>query len=715
MFFYLSGFSSQAKIENKQQMNIKVQTKVENKNKNQKEQPKVSVIVPVYNVEKWLPECMDSLINQTLKEIEIICVDDGSTDNSGKILDEYAKKDTRIKVIHQKNKGLSGARNTGLDFVTGEYTGFVDSDDYVHLLTYEYAYKYAKQDDVDMLRFGYRRFRDGKDNFNLDNIDLSDGKLVEGKITDFGDGSCWCHLYRSELIKERKLHFVDNSKIYAEDCCFNCMFLAHVTKYKVIPGIFYNYRRNRINSLSYISNLDNQFKRMAAIPKYVIDYWKSTTNFSDQESSRLLDILISNFFCKGKDRLKYSKIYSNQILTSLGEIYNQKVIKLCSKQTQDYIKLLEKCSKSSIDDIEVDVVYKYIDLYDPNLKHEGKNRKLNKDYHNNELKYSLRSVLKNIPWVRKIFIIMPNDKVSFLKDISEISDKIVYIKDKDFLGFDSCKCEAFMWKFWELAKYGCSNNIICFDDDCFIGTPMKKSDFFYKDENGKIIPYVFFDRNKISKLKKSFINDQLNKYRAKVSPEDEKKQGNPQWIAQLYSGYRFLYDVLKKDILLISNSPAHALHNAKPMTLEEAKFLYNIVNKDYEFKDQTFNGKYRSKYDILIKPFYDFYYLNSENRKINDKVKYKTFNLKDRKIVEKIKENKYKLFCINTGGVEYSDKDRLYTKRVMEELFPEKTIYEKNDAENSSLNRKNTRDATKNKKKNGRKADINKKNIKTAK
>ena len=92
---------------------------------------KVTVVVPVYNVEKYLIRCIESLINQTLKEIEIILVNDGSKDKSGKICEKYALKYKNIKVIHQLNKGLSGARNTGIKIAQGEYVGFVDSDDYV--------------------------------------------------------------------------------------------------------------------------------------------------------------------------------------------------------------------------------------------------------------------------------------------------------------------------------------------------------------------------------------------------------------------------------------------------------------------------------------------------------------------------------------------------------------------------------------------------------
>ncbi|HFI0794571.1 TPA: glycosyltransferase family 2 protein [Streptococcus suis] len=105
----------------------------------------VSVIVPVYNVEKYLVQCIDSIINQTYQNLEIILVNDGSTDNSGKICDEYAKKDSRIKVIHKENGGLSDARNKGLDFMTGEYVTLVDSDDYLEHNCIENLYIYMQK------------------------------------------------------------------------------------------------------------------------------------------------------------------------------------------------------------------------------------------------------------------------------------------------------------------------------------------------------------------------------------------------------------------------------------------------------------------------------------------------------------------------------------------------------------------------------------------
>lgn len=111
---------------------------------------KISVVVPIYNVEKYLPKCIESILNQTYKNLEIILVDDGSTDNSGKIIDEYAKKDSRILAIHKQNGGCSSARNYGLDIATGTYIAFADSDDIIHEREYEVLYNLIKKYDVDI-------------------------------------------------------------------------------------------------------------------------------------------------------------------------------------------------------------------------------------------------------------------------------------------------------------------------------------------------------------------------------------------------------------------------------------------------------------------------------------------------------------------------------------------------------------------------------------
>ena len=109
----------------------------------------ISVIVPIYNVEEYLPTCIESILNQTYKDLEILLIDDGSTDNSGKICDEYAKQDKRCIVIHQQNKGVSATRNTGLNYATGKYISFVDGDDYIHPQMIEILYNEIRKGDFD--------------------------------------------------------------------------------------------------------------------------------------------------------------------------------------------------------------------------------------------------------------------------------------------------------------------------------------------------------------------------------------------------------------------------------------------------------------------------------------------------------------------------------------------------------------------------------------
>lgn len=112
---------------------------------------KISIIYPVFNAEKYINRSLTSIINQSFKNIKIICIDDGSTDNTGKILDFYAKFDSRIIVIHKKKNSLrcGSAKNEGLNHIEGEYVSFVDADDFISPLTFEYTYKYAKKDDID--------------------------------------------------------------------------------------------------------------------------------------------------------------------------------------------------------------------------------------------------------------------------------------------------------------------------------------------------------------------------------------------------------------------------------------------------------------------------------------------------------------------------------------------------------------------------------------
>ena len=123
--------------------------------------PKFSIVIPVYNVENYLAECLDSVLAQTFKDFEVICVNDGSTDKSGEILKSYAQKDDRIKIIYKENGGLSSARNEGLKYVAGELCYFLDSDDYIESNLLEYAVKIFDNYEIDYFAFGSKVFVEG--------------------------------------------------------------------------------------------------------------------------------------------------------------------------------------------------------------------------------------------------------------------------------------------------------------------------------------------------------------------------------------------------------------------------------------------------------------------------------------------------------------------------------------------------------------------------
>lgn len=169
--------------------------------------PLISVIVPVYKVEKYICECIESIINQTYKNLEIILIDDESPDNSGIICDEYAKKDPRLKVIHQKNGGLSDARNSGLKIMTGEFLMFVDSDDYITKDCIEKLYELSIHYNADLVIGGTEKFDDETKKVIWSTYDNSDNISVldkEAAMKDMFENGCasWARLYRSEIHKD---------------------------------------------------------------------------------------------------------------------------------------------------------------------------------------------------------------------------------------------------------------------------------------------------------------------------------------------------------------------------------------------------------------------------------------------------------------------------------------------------------------------------------
>lgn len=222
--------------------------------------PDISIVIPVYNIEKYLPKCLDSLVNQTFKNIEIICINDGSSDNSLKILEKYASNDKRIKIINQENQGVSVARNNGIQVATGEYIMFVDGDDWIEAETCEKIYNRITCDNSDVLLFShYDVFPQKRKPYNLAK-DCAKTLLVGDNVDDLTEdiiyvpAVTWGKLYKREFITNNNLMFLTNLKL-SEDHLFWYNVLAKNPQISILHNNFYNYRNIRTgNSMESFNN-----------------------------------------------------------------------------------------------------------------------------------------------------------------------------------------------------------------------------------------------------------------------------------------------------------------------------------------------------------------------------------------------------------------------------------------------------------------------------
>ena len=266
--------------------------------------PKISIIIPVYNVEKYLGECLDSCINQTLKDIEIICVDDASPDNSIKILEEYQAKDSRIKVFrHGENKNLGAARNTGLANATGEYVWFVDSDDYIDTKACQILYDAIKEFDVDMLCFSALRFseQEGSCHFFYDKYfhqGVQINKIYHPKTNwkeiNFTNlnVTAWSYLTKRFTIQNFKFR----EGVWLEDNDFTLILLASVNSFCYIPYTAYFYR---ISQYSIMQRPMSQ-KRAEDLIKVLESLDKFVTDNEIKKSHFLYKFLINSIFSTNK-------------------------------------------------------------------------------------------------------------------------------------------------------------------------------------------------------------------------------------------------------------------------------------------------------------------------------------------------------------------------------------------------------------------------------
>lgn len=303
---------------------------------------KVSIIVPVYNIpENILRKCVESTIHQTMKEIEIILVDDGSTNNSGLICDEYSSEDNRIKVIHKKNEGLSAARNTGFENATGDWVTFLDSDDWIDEHTCEDTYKLGVESDSDVVIFGtIQEFEHYKNPFKYHYVD---GTVFEGEkckdlqceILNFTGNiaTAWAKLFRRSFLVDNELEHNAELRQGSEGIEFNIRVFEKVNRAYFTDHIYYHYIYNP-NSISAKHDEKNHYFVIKCFEEIKRQIGKSDNRekleelFYDRFAYVVVAAAISGYFSpvnkqKYKDKkLSFIKYISMELVEETFENYN---------------------------------------------------------------------------------------------------------------------------------------------------------------------------------------------------------------------------------------------------------------------------------------------------------------------------------------------------------------------------------------------------------
>ena len=292
----------------------------------------ISVIIPVYNVEAYLEECIESLRNQSLKEIEMIFINDGSRDNSLSILEKYKKIDKRIKIINQTNSGPSNARNRGLQIAKGEYISFIDSDDWIERSLLEDTLKQIRIDNSDIVFFGLL-YEDEDDNLIKEKkyvrdefIEKEKGKLAIELYNKDLFGYTWCKLFKNRIIKDNNILF-NNDISYCEDEEFTCRYYKYVKKISICSNTYYHYIHYSRERKSLTDSVNSKDIIMRDL---VYKSWIDMLNFNDNEEK---DYLLNRAY----NNLRF--LYCNIIWSNISqEDKNNEIDILLQTNFYNYLK-----------------------------------------------------------------------------------------------------------------------------------------------------------------------------------------------------------------------------------------------------------------------------------------------------------------------------------------------------------------------------------------
>ena len=289
---------------------------------------KISVIIPINNAEKYLSECLESVINQSFQDIEIICINDGSTDKSEQIIKEYTLKDKRILLYNQKKLGAGPARDKGIEISKGEYISFIDSDDLFHNKTLEIAYYNLIKYNLDVVRFEYKKFT------NINEVKLNEN-YKSHKVKNYSMQISWCcvvwnRVWKASIIKNNNISF--GKIISGQDNVFNAKIFPFL-KYIKILNINLVYHRIVQKSLSSFSQ-NKSMNLFNSIPD-IINTWKSNNIIKVENSEKIFYSLFNfvQFFDKEYQNAFYNylikeKIIFNNNFISHAGIFKEKLLKL---------------------------------------------------------------------------------------------------------------------------------------------------------------------------------------------------------------------------------------------------------------------------------------------------------------------------------------------------------------------------------------------------
>lgn len=280
---------------------------------------KISIIIPVWGVEKYISKCLDSLVNQTLKDIEIIVVNDGSTDNSQKIIDKYVKKySDKVKSYIKENGGQGSARNYGIKVSTGEYIAFVDSDDFVELDMFEKMYNKAKQDKADIVVCGSYNVSEDYSNKEKDVFVTNYDTDLENVI--FGKMAVWNKIYKRNIIIDNKITFKE--KVWYEDLAFTLKAIINSSKFSFINESLYDYLIRQGSTMNN-SNVERNLEILDAFDD-VFDYIKQNKKQKYMEMVEFLAIdhiyisaIVRVLRADADDKLKHNVI--NKLISYMEE------------------------------------------------------------------------------------------------------------------------------------------------------------------------------------------------------------------------------------------------------------------------------------------------------------------------------------------------------------------------------------------------------------